>query len=46
VGYFEGHSSQHLRDLGLGKPKYDLLELGKQMDDAIRRECFEEGKSV
>jgi hypothetical protein len=53
VGYFEGHSSQHLRDLGLGfssqsqrKPKYELLELGKQMDDAILRECFKEGKSV
>jgi hypothetical protein len=27
----------------LPKPKYDLLELGKQMDDAIRRECFKEG---
>jgi hypothetical protein len=55
VGYFEGHSSQHLRDLGLGvssnadsrrKPKYDLLELGKKMDEAITRECFKEGKSV
>jgi hypothetical protein len=35
--------------LGLGvpkkkKPKYDLLELGKQMDDAIRRELFKEDK--
>jgi hypothetical protein len=28
------------------KPKYELLELGKQMDDAIIRECFKEGKSV
>ena len=42
----EGGNTQYAIDLGLGvpkKPKYDLLELGKQMDDAIRRECFKEG---
>jgi hypothetical protein len=42
----EGGNTQYAIGLGLGvpkKPKYDLLELGKQMDDAIRRECFKEG---
>ena len=42
----EGGNTQYAIDLGLGvpkKPKYDLLELGKKMDDAIRRECFKEG---
>jgi hypothetical protein len=42
----EGGNTQYAIYLGLGvpkKPKYDLLELGKQMDDAIRRECFKEG---
>jgi hypothetical protein len=47
----EGVNAQYAIDLGLGipadrKPKYDPLELGKQMDDAIRRECFKDGKSV
>jgi hypothetical protein len=42
----EGDNVQYAKDLGLGVPKYDLLELGKQMDDAIRRECFKEGKLV
>jgi hypothetical protein len=52
----EGDNAQYAIGLGLGvlnlkppkdrKPKYGLLDLGKQMDDAIRREFFKEDKLV
>jgi hypothetical protein len=38
VGYFEGHSSQHLRDLGLGD---HLLKQAKRKEKAVEKATFD-----
>jgi hypothetical protein len=43
VGYFEEHSSQHLRDLGLGD---HLLKQAKRKAKAVEKAALEKAKAV